>query len=114
MYKAQHTTPYIKHLAQSVYFKVSRFNKNHKGLIGLCFEMPNVSYTSTLEHIIHSISIIFNRNSSIRYTPGQLKLTLISSSILLKPENYETEKKTFIDLVAYVVNKVVAQPEYKF
>ncbi len=95
MNKARHATSYIKHLAKSVYFKVSRFNKNHISLIGLSFEMQNISYTSRLEHI-------------------QLKRTIISSSILLKSENNEIEKNKYIELVAYVVNKVALQPKYKF
>jgi hypothetical protein len=48
MNKAQHTTRYIKHLADSADFKVSTFNKHCNGLIGNRFEMPNVSYTQTL------------------------------------------------------------------
>jgi len=48
MNKAQHTTRYIKHLADSADFKVSTFNKHCNGLIGNRFEMPNVSYTHPL------------------------------------------------------------------
>jgi hypothetical protein len=44
MNKAQHTTRYIKHLAESANFKGGTFNKHCNGLIGNCFEMPNVSY----------------------------------------------------------------------
>ena len=48
MNKAQHTTRYIKHLAESANFKGSTFNKHRNGLIGNRFEMPNVSYTHPL------------------------------------------------------------------
>jgi len=41
MNKAQHTTMYIKHLADSANFKVVTFNKICSGLTGLLFEMPN-------------------------------------------------------------------------
>lgn len=41
-------------------------------------------------------------------------IPIISSSTLLKPENYETDKKKFIELVDYVVNTAVVNPEYKF
>lgn len=43
MNKAQHTTRYIKHLAESANFKGSTINKLCNGLIGNRFEMPNVS-----------------------------------------------------------------------
>jgi len=46
--KHENTTPYIKHLAESTNFKVSAFNENCIGLKRNRFEMPNVSYTSTL------------------------------------------------------------------
>jgi hypothetical protein len=49
MNKAQHTTRYIKHLAQSANFKGGTFNKQSNGLIGNRFEMPNVSYTHPLQ-----------------------------------------------------------------
>ena len=48
MNKAQHTTRYIKHLAESANFKVGTLNKHCNGLIGNRFEMPNVSYTNPL------------------------------------------------------------------
>ncbi len=48
MNKAQHTTRYIKHLAESANFKGGTFNKHRNGLIGNRFEMPNVSYTHPL------------------------------------------------------------------
>ncbi|MPM10228.1 hypothetical protein SDC9_56556 [bioreactor metagenome] len=48
MNKAQHTTRYIKHLAESANFKVSTFNKLRNGLIENGFELPNVSYTNPL------------------------------------------------------------------
>ncbi|PRY87981.1 hypothetical protein CLW00_105101 [Mongoliibacter ruber] len=48
MIKAQHTTRYIKHLANSANFKAVTFNKNCSGLTGLLYEMPNVSYTKPL------------------------------------------------------------------
>ena len=51
MNKAQHTTRYIKHLAESANFKDGTFNKLCNGLIGNCVEMPNVSYTHPLEVI---------------------------------------------------------------
>lgn len=41
-------------------------------------------------------------------------IPIISSSVMLLPDNYETEKQEFIDLVDYVVNTAVLQPEYKF
>ena len=46
--KHENTTRYIKHLAGSVNFEGSTFNKHCNGLIGNCFEMPNVSYTNPL------------------------------------------------------------------
>ena len=48
MNKAQHTTRYIKHLAESANFKCGTFNKHRNGLIGNRFVMPNVSYTHPL------------------------------------------------------------------
>jgi hypothetical protein len=45
MNKAQHTTRYIKHLAESANFEGGTFNKHSNGLRGNRFEMPNVSYT---------------------------------------------------------------------
>jgi len=48
MNKHQAVTQYIKHLADSADFKASTFNKLCNGLIGNCFEMPNVSYTHPL------------------------------------------------------------------
>jgi len=48
MNKAQHTTRYIKHLAESANYKGGTFNKHRYGLIGNRFEMPNVSYTHPL------------------------------------------------------------------
>ena len=48
MNKAQHTTRYIKHLAESANFKCGTFNKPCNGLIENRFEAPNVSYTHTL------------------------------------------------------------------
>jgi len=51
MNKAQHTTRYIKHLAQSANFKGGTFNKHRNGLIGHCLEMPNVSDTHPLAFI---------------------------------------------------------------
>jgi hypothetical protein len=52
MNKAQHTTRYIKHLADSADFKGGTFNKHHNGLIGNRFELPNVSYTHPLPCIL--------------------------------------------------------------
>ena len=52
MNKAQHTTRYIKHLAESANFKVSTFNKLRNGLIENGFELPNVSYTNPLAVIL--------------------------------------------------------------
>ena len=46
--KHGHTTRYIKHLAGSVNFKGSTFNKHSNGMIENRFEMPNVSYYSCL------------------------------------------------------------------
>ncbi|MDD4729026.1 MAG: hypothetical protein PHN55_09795 [Dysgonamonadaceae bacterium] len=48
MNKAQHTTRYIKHLADSADFKGGTSNKLCNGLTGNRFEMPNVSYTHPL------------------------------------------------------------------
>jgi len=48
MNKAQHTTRYIKHLADSANFKGGTINKLRNGLIGNRVEMPNVSYTHPL------------------------------------------------------------------
>lgn len=42
------------------------------------------------------------------------KIPIISSATLLKPENYEAEKVKFIELVDYVVNTAVVNPEFKF
>jgi len=44
-------TWHIKHLADSVNFKGGTFNKLYNGLIGIRFEMPNVSYTQPLSDI---------------------------------------------------------------
>jgi len=41
MNKAQHTTMYIKHLADSASVKFVTFNEICSGLTGQCFEMPN-------------------------------------------------------------------------
>ncbi len=49
--KHENTTPYIKHLAEGTNFKVGAFNENCIGLKRNRFEMPNVSYTSTLAFI---------------------------------------------------------------
>lgn len=49
MNKGQLVTWYIKHLADSADFKVGTFNKHRNGLIGNRFEMPNVSYTRSLQ-----------------------------------------------------------------
>ncbi len=46
--KHENTTRYIKHLADSASFKGITFNKHRNGLIGIRFEMPNVSYTHPL------------------------------------------------------------------
>jgi hypothetical protein len=51
MNKAQHTTRYIKHLADSANFKGGTLNKHYSGLTGNRFEMPNVSYTKPLGSI---------------------------------------------------------------
>ena len=48
MNKAQNTTRYIKHLAESANFNGGTFNKHCNGLIENCFEIPNVSYTNPL------------------------------------------------------------------
>ncbi len=48
MNEAQHTTQYIKHLAESTNFKGGIFNKLCTSLIGNRFEIPNVSYTTAL------------------------------------------------------------------
>jgi len=55
MNKAQHTTRYIKHFAESANFKGDTFNKHRNGLIGNRFEMPNVSYTRPLYFIIKKL-----------------------------------------------------------
>ena len=47
----EHTTRYIKHLAESANFKGGTFNKHCNGLIGNRFETPNVSYTHPLAKI---------------------------------------------------------------
>jgi hypothetical protein len=52
MNKAQHTTQYIKHLAESANFKGGTFNQHCNCLIGNRFEMPNVSYTHPLAVIL--------------------------------------------------------------
>ncbi len=52
MKNSQHTTRYIKHLADSADFKGGTFNKHCSGLTGNRFEMPNVSYTNPLPHIL--------------------------------------------------------------
>ena len=48
MNKAQHTTMYIKHLADSANFKVGTSNKICSDLTGLLSALPNVSYTRPL------------------------------------------------------------------
>ena len=65
MNKAQHTTRYIKHLAESANFKGCTFNKHCNGLIGNRFEMPNVSYTHPLAEIVKKVGYEFKRNSEI-------------------------------------------------
>jgi hypothetical protein len=45
MNERQHTTSYIKHLAVSGLSNVSARIKDTCNLTGMCFEMPNVSYT---------------------------------------------------------------------
>jgi len=52
MNERQHTTRYIKHLAESANFKYGTLNKLSNGLIGNGFEMPNVSYTHPLPVIL--------------------------------------------------------------
>lgn len=66
MNKAQHTTRYIKHLAESANFKGGTFKKLCNGLIGNRFEMPNVSYT-------HPLYTMENRRSKNKF---QLKIML--------------------------------------
>jgi len=51
MNKGQLVTRYIKHLADSADFKDGTFNKLCNALIGIRFEMPNVSYTHPLQGI---------------------------------------------------------------
>ncbi len=46
--KHETLTRHLKHLAESVNFKVGTINKHRNGLIGNRFEMPNVSYTQPL------------------------------------------------------------------
>jgi len=46
--KHGHTTRYIKHLAESIIFEVSTFNKHCNGLIGNRFEMPNCKWEITM------------------------------------------------------------------
>ena len=63
MNKAQHTTRYIKHLAESANFKGSTFIKHRNGLIGNRFEMPNVSYVCReAEHRQKNSSACCNRD----------------------------------------------------
>lgn len=52
MNKGQLVTLYIKHLAESANLKGVTFIKHRNGLIGNCFEMPNVSYTCPLGKIL--------------------------------------------------------------
>ena len=40
------------------------------------------------------------------------RFPIISSATLLTPENYESEKKKFIELVDYVVNTAILLPDY--
>jgi len=63
MNKAQHTTRYIKHLAESANFKGGTFNKHRNGLIGNRFDMPNVSYT----HPFIRNPLRFLRMNVVRY-----------------------------------------------
>jgi hypothetical protein len=58
MNKAQHTTMYIKHLADSANFKVVTLNLICSGLTGLLFEMPNVSYTNRWQLFKHTNNIL--------------------------------------------------------
>lgn len=48
MNNGQHTTRYIKHLAESADYKGGTLNTLRNGLIGNRFETPNVSYTHPL------------------------------------------------------------------
>lgn len=57
MNEHQPLTQYIKHLADSADFKGGTLNKLCNGLIGNCFEMPNVSYT----HPLWAIEIMSNQ-----------------------------------------------------
>lgn len=41
------------------------------------------------------------------------KFPIISSATLLTPENYDSEKKKFKELVDYVVNTAILLPDYK-
>ncbi len=52
MNKALQATRYIKHLAESANIKGGTLNKLCNGLIGNRFEMPNVSYTHPLGHML--------------------------------------------------------------
>lgn len=52
MNNGQHTTRYIKHLAESADFKGGTLNTLRNGLIGNRFETPNVSYTHPLAPIL--------------------------------------------------------------
>ena len=45
---------------------------------------------------------------------GKNNIPIISSATLLTPDNYEVEKQKFIELVDYVANTAVLNPEYKF
>lgn len=65
MNKAQHTTQYIKHLAESANFKGGAFNKHCNGLIGNRFKMPNVSYTQTLYNMLRKTNTKNKYNGKI-------------------------------------------------
>ena len=63
MNKAQHTTRYIKHLADSADFKGGTFNKHRNGLIGNRFEMPKrFIYSSVVCHINEKKENILSQN----------------------------------------------------
>ena len=51
-------TRYIKHFSDSADFKGGTFNKHRNGLIGNCFEMPNVSYRRPLYAIVERLHCI--------------------------------------------------------
>jgi hypothetical protein len=79
--KAQHTTRYIKHLAESANFKCSTFNKLSNGLIGNHFELPNVSYTNPLAAMEYISNLAMWHETQIITDLAERKLNRLGPNI---------------------------------